>query len=99
MSELRHRRGEGDGNDKMETAGESDHVNVYKNFVIYLLEPVFLWVDVILRGWLLGGFGRGEEHRREICGWNGKESTAGDRQEAWTPWLGTFWSIYKVIFQ
>lgn len=42
MSELRHRRGEGDGNDKMETAGESDHVNVYKNFVIFLLEPVFL---------------------------------------------------------
>lgn len=28
MSELRHRRGEGDGNDKVETAGESDHVDV-----------------------------------------------------------------------
>ncbi|CAG9138429.1 hypothetical protein JYU34_016891 [Plutella xylostella] len=27
MSELRHRRGEGDGNDKAETAGESDHVD------------------------------------------------------------------------
>ncbi|KOB75688.1 Phosphatidate cytidylyltransferase [Operophtera brumata] len=27
MSELRHRRGEGDGNEKMETAGESDHVD------------------------------------------------------------------------
>lgn len=26
MSELRQRRGEGDGNDKVETAGESDHV-------------------------------------------------------------------------
>lgn len=26
MSELRHRRGEGDGNDKLENAGESDHV-------------------------------------------------------------------------
>ncbi|KAH9630618.1 hypothetical protein HF086_007042 [Spodoptera exigua] len=27
MSELRHRRGEGDGNDKLENAGESDHVD------------------------------------------------------------------------
>lgn len=26
MSELRHRRGDGDGNEKVETAGESDHV-------------------------------------------------------------------------
>lgn len=29
MSELRHRRGEGDGNDKLENAGESDHVRKY----------------------------------------------------------------------
>lgn len=28
MSELRHRGGEGDGNDKAETAGESDHVTM-----------------------------------------------------------------------
>lgn len=28
MSELRHRGGEGDGNDKVETAGESDHVTM-----------------------------------------------------------------------
>ncbi|OWR51828.1 phosphatidate cytidylyltransferase, photoreceptor-specific isoform X1 [Danaus plexippus] len=27
MSELRHRRGDGDGNEKVETAGESDHVD------------------------------------------------------------------------
>ncbi|KAI8429231.1 hypothetical protein MSG28_007754 [Choristoneura fumiferana] len=27
MSELRHRGGDGDGNDKAETAGESDHVD------------------------------------------------------------------------
>lgn len=37
MSELRHRRGEGDGNDKVETAGESDHVAIF--FTLFRQNP------------------------------------------------------------
>lgn len=51
----------------------------------------------LYRRWLLGGFGGRKEHRREVCGWNGEESTSGYRQDAWNPWLCAFWSIYKVI--
>lgn len=40
MSELRYRRGEGDGNDKLENAGESDHVRAYF-IVISYIKPVF----------------------------------------------------------
>lgn len=36
MSELRHRRGEGDGNDKLENAGESDHVRFYFIIIFHI---------------------------------------------------------------
>lgn len=33
MSELRQRRGDGDGNEKVETAGESDHVLIIFSYI------------------------------------------------------------------
>lgn len=46
MSELRQRRGEGDGNDKVETAGESDHVLLISCFINFIT-TVFYIIAVI----------------------------------------------------
>lgn len=68
MSELRQRRADGDGNDKVENAGESDHVLIIIYFIfinqfVKMCCNKYLIVDVGLPG----GFRRGEGFRREVC--------------------------------
>lgn len=52
MSELRQRRGEGDGNDKPENAGESDHVRILLLNSIKCIRKILFITHHILVRWI-----------------------------------------------